>query len=143
MEEKLMHRTIAVVCLLILAISAAGAQIITFGFNDSGLEKDLHRINLITKFNMSEFSSKVAKAWGTSEQNVLLGFKNGLNAYEVYLVIALARLSGRQPIAVISMYTRDRNKGWGVLARNLGIKPGSKQFKRLKETTASFASSLL
>ncbi len=138
-----MHRTMTAVLMLVLALSAAGAQIVMFGLNDTALEKDLHRINLITKFNMAEFSSKVAKTWGTSEQNVLLGFRYGLNAYEVYLVIALSRISGRQPMTVISMYRQDKNKGWGVLAKNLGIKPGSKQFKRLKETTASFASSLL
>ncbi len=143
MEEYYMHRKIAAALILFLTLTAAGAQIIVFGFNDPGLEKDLHKINLITKFNMAEFSSKVARAWGTSERNVLIGFRYGLNAYEVYLVIALARLSGRQPITVITMYTRNKHKGWGALAKNLGIQPGSKQFRRLKETTAAFVSSLL
>jgi hypothetical protein len=115
---------------------------VIFGFNDTGFEKNLHEINLITKFNMAEFSLKVANTWGTSEKNVLLGFSRGLNAYEVYLVIALARLSGRQPIAVITMYEQNRSKGWGALAKSLGIKPGSKSFKKLKDTTATFVLSL-
>ena len=137
-----MHKITATLLILFLALSAASAQIVVFGFNDTGLEKNLHEINLITKFNMVEFSSKVAHTWGTTEKNVLLGFSRGLNAYEVYLVIALARLSGRQPIAVITMYEQNRSKGWGALAKSLGIKPGSKRFKTLKETTATFVLSL-
>jgi hypothetical protein len=137
-----MHKITATILILFLALSAAGAQIVIFGFNDTGFEKNLHEINLITKFNMAEFSLKVANTWGTSEKNVLLGFSRGLNAYEVYLVIALARLSGRQPIAVITMYEQNRSKGWGALAKSLGIKPGSKSFKKLKDTTATFVLSL-
>ena len=137
-----MHKILATILILFLTLTAAGAQIVVFGFNDSGLEKNLHEINLITKFNMIEFSSKVARTWGTSEQNVLLGFSHGLNAYEVYLVIALAKLSGRQPLTVITIYEQNRNKGWGALAKSLGIKPGSKSFKTLKDTTATFVLSL-
>lgn len=137
-----MHKMVATILILLLALTAAGAQIVVFGFNDSGLEKNLHEINLISKFSMIEFSSKVARTWGTSERNVLMGFDHGLNAYEVYLVIALARLAGRQPITVITMYKQNKSKGWGVLAKNLGIKPGSKRFKILKDTTATFALSL-
>jgi len=34
---------------------------------------------------------------------------------------------------VIDSYRKNKSKGWGALARDLGIKPGSKEFKALKD----------
>jgi transketolase len=33
---------------------------------------------------------------------------------------------------VYSCYNKNKGKGWGVIAKEMGIKPGSDQFKRLK-----------
>jgi hypothetical protein len=34
---------------------------------------------------------------------------------------------------VIDQYRSDKGKGWGVLAKTLGIKPGSREFHALKD----------
>ena len=33
---------------------------------------------------------------------------------------------------VLNKYRTEKNKGWGVMAKSLGIKPGSKEFHALK-----------
>jgi hypothetical protein len=33
---------------------------------------------------------------------------------------------------VLGLYKKNRGAGWGAVARSLGIKPGSPQFKALK-----------
>ena len=52
---------------------------------------------------------------------------------DVYMLGELARVSGRSVDEVASAYGAHRGKGWGAVARSLGIKPGSAQFHRLKQ----------
>lgn len=51
---------------------------------------------------------------------------------DAYLVFRLSELSGRPPLVIVERYKREPGAGWGVLAQNLGIKPGSDEFKALK-----------
>lgn len=39
----------------------------------------------------------------------------------------------------IDHFGRYKAKGWGAIAKELGIKPGSKEFKALKDKTAASA----
>lgn len=48
------------------------------------------------------------------------------------MVLRLAELSGRAPEYVLKQYQAKKHQGWGVLAQDLGIKPGSREFKALK-----------
>jgi hypothetical protein len=41
-------------------------------------------------------------------------------------------MCSRPPDYVLERYKSGRGKGWGVLAKSLGIKPGSKEFHALK-----------
>jgi len=41
-------------------------------------------------------------------------------------------MSGRPTARVVEQYRAHRDKGWGVLAKSLGIKPGSREFHALK-----------
>ena len=49
---------------------------------------------------------------------------------DAYLVLRLAEMSGKPAPYVIDKYKAA--KGWGVLAKELGIKPGSREFHALK-----------
>ncbi len=44
----------------------------------------------------------------------------------------LKKLSKEQGIAAIKKYRINKDKGWGVLAKSLGVDPGSKEFLALK-----------
>jgi hypothetical protein len=41
-------------------------------------------------------------------------------------------LTGTPPADLEKSYLSNPGKGWGVIAKSLGIKPGSKEFKSLK-----------
>ena len=44
----------------------------------------------------------------------------------------------QKPIEVVTKtYQVNRKKGWGVIAKELGIQPGSKEFHALKKKTKS------
>ena len=58
--------------------------------------------------------------------------RRGLSYGDTYMAAALSRLSKR-PIGVVAEeYKPKEGKGWGVMAMNMGIKPGSPEFHQMK-----------
>ena len=51
---------------------------------------------------------------------------------DVYYACAIAQALGRPCRHVADAWDRNRGKGWGVVASELGIEPGSAEFQRLK-----------
>ena len=52
---------------------------------------------------------------------------------DVYMVVEIAGIQKITVEKVVESYKKNKGKGWGVIAKELGIKPGSKEFKELKE----------
>ena len=48
------------------------------------------------------------------------------------MVFQLGQMSRRPPETVLQTYQAHKGKGWGVIAKELGIKPGSREFHALK-----------
>ena len=58
---------------------------------------------------------------------------------DVYLIAQTASITG-QPIAAVQReFDANRGQGWGVVAKRLGIKPGSPEFHRLKSGADSWS----
>lgn len=55
------------------------------------------------------------------------------NPGDVYYACALASVLGRPCRYVVDLYEADRGQGWGAVAQQLGIKPGSREFHQLKK----------
>ena len=51
---------------------------------------------------------------------------------DAYMVFRLGEMSGQSPDDVVEKYKAGKGKGWGALAKSLGIKPGSSEFHALK-----------
>ncbi len=67
---------------------------------------------------------------GDAEVNTVIG--NVEKPADAYLVCRLAEMANKPIDLVMNEYKRNKTKGWGVMAKNLGIKPGSKEFHALK-----------
>jgi hypothetical protein len=67
---------------------------------------------------------------GNTEINAVLS--NVDNTADAYVVLCLGEMSGKPIEEVVKKYKSSKGKGWGVLAKSLGIKPGSKEFHALK-----------
>ena len=80
----------------------------------------------------SGFKAKLSTRFniGSAEVNAVLN--NANNSADAYIVLRLGEISGRPTEDVIKKYKSGKGKGWGSLAKSLGIKPGSKEFKALK-----------
>lgn len=77
------------------------------------------RARLATRFNLGDVQVKA----------VLSNFDNPADAY---IVLRLGEMSGKPPSQIYRKYKQNKGKGWGALAKSLGIKPGSEEFHALK-----------
>jgi len=51
---------------------------------------------------------------------------------DAFMILQLAQMLGLPHERVLHTYNTNRGKGWGVIAKELGIKPGSAEFHALK-----------
>jgi hypothetical protein len=70
---------------------------------------------------------------GAPSGDVKKALAAGVTLPHVYMMAHIAILSGMPFAAVEADYRKSRGKGWGVVAQNMGIKPGSKEFHALKQ----------
>lgn len=62
----------------------------------------------------------------------------GFSVGDACMALKLSIFSHRPLDDIVNLYEADRGKGWGVVAKSLGIKPGSKEFHELKNDSKSF-----
>lgn len=117
--------------LAFLLISAATFGQINFRTGDAGLEAELNLINTEANKDLSAFKSRVS-----SEYTVVVPKIDELlkimNPAEVELSLRIKDILGISVDRVAESYKTNKDKGWGVIAKELGIKPGSPEFHALK-----------
>ena len=52
---------------------------------------------------------------------------------DAYVLFRLGEMSNQPMDRVVERYRAQKGKGWGALAKSLGIKPGSREFHALKQ----------
>jgi len=52
---------------------------------------------------------------------------------DAYILFRFGEMSNQPMDHIVKQYKAQKGKGWGVLAKSLGIKPGSKEFHALKQ----------
>ena len=89
--------------------------------------------NLRASNQGSEFITRISRTLGITEAQFSLAIDRTGSFADAYIVFKLANMSDRPVNEVTDLYQRQQGQGWGALAQSLGIKPGSRQFKRLKK----------
>jgi len=101
---------------------------------DSELDRSLEALNKGAKENISEFAKKLGRKFGISESTTERLLKRvGMSPGDVYMTAKVSKISKRSIEDVENAYKENKGKGWGVIAKKLGIKPGSKEFHELKK----------
>ncbi|MCU0531636.1 MAG: hypothetical protein MUE76_06055 [Syntrophales bacterium] len=121
-----MKRMIVLVLSLILLLAASAQAAQDFAWvNDFNIQAQADptgfRARLATRFRI-----------GDAEISAVIG--NVANPADAYIVFRLGEMSGRPYDRVLREYKTSQGKGWGVIAKSLGIKPGSKEFHALKRS---------
>jgi hypothetical protein len=88
--------------------------------------------NMRAEADMSNFRVRLAARFRIGEAQVKAVLSSVGNPADAYMVLRLGEMSSRPTEYVINEYRSGKGKGWGALAKSLGIKPGSKEFHALK-----------
>ena len=80
----------------------------------------------------SKFRARLAVRFNVGDAEIEAVLSNVEKPADAYIVLRLGEMSRHQTDYVIAKYRSNKGKGWGVLAKSLGIKPGSREFHALK-----------
>ncbi len=102
------------------------------------LDSFLRNVNVQAQADMKNFSVKLSAQFGVPVPQVDAIVKRVAAPADAFMVLQLGQMANKQPEVVLQTYQRSRGKGWGELAKELGIKPGSPEFHALKRGDLSF-----
>lgn len=91
------------------------------------------RINTRFGVDLGPFRAKVNAEFGTGEPKIEAVIRAAGSAGDAYIAFQVGKACNRDPEEVARIYSRDKGKGWGVIAKEMGIKPGSAEFHALKK----------
>ncbi len=111
-----------------LALGLFWAQAIAGG----GLDGFLSHVNVQARADLPGFSATVSAQFGVPVPQVQAILTRVDAPADAFMVFQLGQMAHKQPEVVLQTYRTHKGKGWGVIAKQLGIKPGSKEFHALK-----------
>jgi len=88
--------------------------------------------NVQAQADPSGFRAMIATRFNMGDAQITSVLSNVPNPADAYVVLRLGEMSGKPIGYVTEQYKEDKGRGWGALAKSLGIKPGSPQFHALK-----------
>jgi hypothetical protein len=89
--------------------------------------------NIRAEADPSGFRARLATRFNIGDTQITAILSNVEGPADAYMVLRLGEMSEKTPDYVLEKYKAGKGKGWGVLAKSLGIKPGSKEFHALKQ----------
>lgn len=97
------------------------------------LETDLKSIDIEANANFGKFRAELGTTYSISEKKITeLHTRLNMKPSDIYMSLECSYLTGKPIDDVVKVYKANNGKGWGTIAKELGIKPGSKEFHALK-----------
>lgn len=119
---------------LTLATSLVGLSSVAH----ADLDSFLRSVNNQALSDITNFNNKLGRQFGVPVANVDVIVKSVPKPADAFMIFQLSQMAHVEPAVVLQKYQRSQGKGWGVLAQELGIKPGSPEFHALKRGNLSF-----
>ena len=88
--------------------------------------------NIQAEADSSGFRVRLATRFKIGDATVNAVLSNVEKPADAYIAFRLGEISQQPTDRIIEEYKSGKGSGWGVMAKNLGIKPGSKEFHALK-----------
>ena len=104
----------------------------------AGLNDFLSDLNSQAKADIKKFNEKLSSHFGLPVPQVqdiikVVGFPA-----DAFMCLQIGLMTNNPPETVVHLYKKNKGKGWGVIAKELGIKPGSDEFHALKNGDFTF-----
>jgi hypothetical protein len=117
--------------LLITGYYSGQAQ---YNTGDPDLDKTLITLDLEASMGFGAFRTNIIRMYNVSDSNIqYLTVEIGMTAGDIYLTMEIAKITQKSINQVVESYLNLREKGWGAIAMDLGIIPGSAEFDKLKD----------
>ena len=89
--------------------------------------------NISAEADPSGFRARLEARFKLRGMDIEAVLSNTDKPVDAYILFRLGEMSNKSIEYVIEKYKSDKGNGWGMLAKSLGIKPGSKNFHALKQ----------
>ncbi len=96
------------------------------------LDDFIRRVNDQAKADIKSFNTKLSTQFGIPVPRVDEILMVVASPADAFMVLQLGLMANKPPEVVVQTYRTNRDKGWGAIAKELGIKPGSPEFHALK-----------
>jgi hypothetical protein len=99
----------------------------------SDLDVFVSNLNVQAQADLGAFKVRLSTQFGVPAARVDAVLASVKTPGDAYMCLRVGQVTS-QPVEVVTKeYQKNKGKGWGVIAKNLGIKPGSKEFHELKK----------
>ncbi len=119
---------LSLAALLLVMSSAARADLNSF----------LRSVNQRAIADVQNFNDMLSRQFGIPVPDVEAIVRSVPDPADAFMIFQLGQMAHVEPAVVQQRYQRHRGQGWGRLAQDLGIKPGSPEFQALKRGDLAF-----
>lgn len=109
---------------------------ITFGQSfrtgDTELDASLKIVNTDGNRDLPAFKASLTQTFNVPMPKVEAAFRVGMSPGDALMAFQISSITRRPIEDVITVYKKSKSKGWGAMAKEMGIKPGSAEFHALK-----------
>lgn len=107
-----------------MAVSAVSAH--------AGLSDFLSDLDAKAKADIKGFHEKLSSQFNVPLPDVKAIIETIGLPGDAFMCLQLGLMTNNPPETVVHIYKNSKKKGWGAIAKELGIKPGSDEFHALK-----------
>jgi hypothetical protein len=86
----------------------------------------------------NDYHNRLSTQFGVPQSQIHTLTRSVAAPADAFMVLQLAQMLGLSHERVLRTYNANQGKGWGVISKELGIKPGSAEFHALKNGNFSF-----
>ncbi|HZW36449.1 MAG: hypothetical protein ACM319_00610 [Deltaproteobacteria bacterium] len=105
----------------------------TAGFCGGDLDSFIANLNVQARADLPGFKVRLSAQFGIPLPQVETVIAEVRTPGDAYMVMRVGQVARQPQDVVLNEYQANKGKGWGVIAKNLGIKPGSREFHELKK----------
>jgi hypothetical protein len=126
MRKEKIVKTLKLVILISMMLFVASSVAVAGDFDW------MNDFNVQASLDPSGFRARIATRFQVGDAQINAVLSNMKDPANAYMALRLGELSHQPVEKVIEEYNKNKGKGWGVIAKGLGIKPGSAEFHALK-----------
>jgi hypothetical protein len=99
----------------------------------SDLDGFIKNLNVEAQADLGAFKLRLSSQFGVPVPKVEAIMASVATPGDAYMCFRVGQVVSQPVDVVMKEYQAHKGQGWGVIAKNLGIKPGSKEFHALKK----------